>query len=155
MQQVVLNSNRLDLSNLKIFVLNFIQSLSSLPPLSPPPLHLPRAQLGRIWQGTVTRMCVNFREKNRMCVNYRNQISKVVYIKILTCSAPSTWVSKRHWVGQRERRMKCRGRREPETRRLAYDKTRVDQSHFWVKLPIFGWIFHLAHVKLDIIHFFR
>ena len=37
-----------------------------------------------------------------MCVNYRNQISKVVYIKKSTCSAPSTWVSKRHWMSQSE-----------------------------------------------------
>ena len=41
-----------------------------------------RAGGGRNPQGTVTRMCVNFR-KNRMCVNYRNQTSKVVYIKML------------------------------------------------------------------------
>ena len=47
--------------------------------------------------------CVNFRKKNRMCVlTIWIQISKVVYVKKLTCSAPSTWVSKRHWVGQSE-----------------------------------------------------
>ena len=55
-----------------------------------------------IWRGTVTRMCVNSRKKNRLCVNYRNPISKVVCVKKLTCSAPSTCVSKRHWVGQSE-----------------------------------------------------
>ena len=42
-----------------------------------------------------------FLEKNRMCVNYRNQISKVVYVKKLTYSAPSTWISKRHWMSSK------------------------------------------------------
>ena len=37
-----------------------------------------------------------------MCVKYRNQISNVVYVKKLTCSASLTWVSKRHWVSQSE-----------------------------------------------------
>ena len=35
----------------------------------------------RIWQGTVIRMCVNFRKKTECVLIIGNQISKVVYIK--------------------------------------------------------------------------
>ena len=116
MQQVVLSGHQQWTRFIKfenIFFLNFIQILSSPPPL-PPPFLLPSTSPGpsfvEFYRAQSPECVLIFGKKNRMCVNYRNQISKVVYIKKLTCSAPSTWVSKRHWGGQSELRMNCRRR---------------------------------------------